>query len=63
MNLTKNMEALFLVATILTCASAFAAVPHASVAQRVMVDTSAHVNTVIISAKRLSAAEKAQLPN
>jgi hypothetical protein len=65
MNLTKNMEALFLVAAILTCASAFASIPRASTpAQRVSAyDEPVPAMVVVVSAKRLTASEKAQLAN
>ncbi len=67
MNIAKNMEALFVIALALAGATtlAGAAVPaaHAAHAGRVAtVGDSAAMPVVVVSARRLSAAEKAALP-
>jgi hypothetical protein len=65
MNISKNMEIIFVAAAILATATSFAtaaSVP-AAPAQKAFVAASADVNmpVVTVSAKRLTAAEKAAL--
>lgn len=66
MNIARNMEAIFLIALALSCASAYAAVPtqhvvrapHAAAANAAAANKMA---VVTVSAKRLTAAQKARL--
>lgn len=64
MNVLKNMEIIFVVAAVLATATSFAtaAVPEV-VVRNATVNSHAHVKmaTVTVTAKRLSAAEKAAL--
>ena len=66
MNIAKNMEALFVAALVLIGAAslATAAVPahHAKAAVSVAAPAAQKMQVIVVSAKRLSAAEKAQLP-
>ena len=64
MNIAKNMEAIFVVAAVLAGASAYAtaAIPEIAVRQTAAVSAdAAKMPVVVVSAKRLSAAEKAAL--
>lgn len=57
MNVVKHMEAIFLVALSLACVVAFAATPPASTANGF--ERSAQVPSLIITAKHMTAKEKA----
>lgn len=65
MNIAKNMETIFLAALVVVSATSFAtaSAPAAHVAPMTAVQASADANmtVVTVSAKRLTAAEKAQL--
>ncbi len=61
MNILKNMEAIFIVAVALSCATAFAA-PAPVQARAPQAASNAKMIKVVITGKRLTAAQKAQLP-
>ena len=68
MNIAKNMEIIFVAATVIAGATSFAtaadeydAVVAAPVAKVVVLDKAAAMPTVTVTAKRLTAAEKAAL--
>ncbi len=62
MNILKNMEVVFIVAVAaVTCISAFAKAPAAHSAHAPTIANSTKMITVVVTGKRLSAAEKAQL--
>lgn len=66
MNVLKNMEAIFLVSAVLLCAAGYASAnvrsaPVTAPAIKVARIDSAQMQIVTVSAKRLSAAEKAAL--
>lgn len=68
MNIAKNMEIIFVAATVIAGATTFAtasdeydAVVAAPVAKVVVLDKAAAMPTVTVTAKRLTAAEKAAL--
>jgi hypothetical protein len=58
MNILKNMEFIFIIALALTCVTAFAAAPVAHKSAPVA-QLDAPMATVVITGKRMSAAEKA----
>ena len=62
MNILKNMEAIFIVAVALSCATAAFAAPASVHAPAAQAARNAKVIKVIITGKRLTAAQKAQLP-
>ena len=67
MNIAKNMEIIFIVAVALIGSASFAtaAAPvrhHGKPALLAKADAAAPMQVVTVSAKRMSAAEKAQLP-
>ncbi len=64
MNIAKNMEAIFVITLALISATsvATAALPARHVAPQIVADAGAPMQVVVISGKRLSAVEKAALP-
>ena len=66
MNIAKNMEAIFFAAIALASATGFATakppVAHTAPAALAALAPAASIQAVTVSAKRLSAAEKAALP-
>lgn len=63
MNIAKNMEAIFIAAVALTCVTAFAsnAAPAVRGTRAEVALSTGKMATVVITGKRLSAAEKAKL--
>jgi len=66
MNVLKNMEAIFLVSAVLLCAAGYASAnvrsaPVSAPAVKVALADGSQMQIVTVSAKRLSAAEKAAL--
>ncbi|MFL6657157.1 MAG: hypothetical protein ACJ8GW_03725 [Massilia sp.] len=61
MNLIKNMEAVFLAVVVAAGVTAFATAKVAPHAAPVASATSEKIATVVVSTKRLTAAQKAQL--
>lgn len=63
MNIARNMEAIFLVTLALTCATAYAASPvqRTDATPAVVATNSSEMTVITVTAKRLTAAQKAQL--
>ncbi|NHZ44756.1 hypothetical protein [Massilia aquatica] len=63
MNIAKNMESIFIAALVVVSATSFAtaSAPAPRLAAASAVQAGADANMTVVSAKRLSAAEKAQL--
>lgn len=60
MKIVKNMEAVFIAAVALVAATAFAADFNAAEIDQAAVATDGEIATVVITAKRMTAAEKAR---
>ena len=63
MNISKNMEAIFIIAIALTCITAFSAIPAPRTIAQTAISSGdqASITVVTITAKRLTAAQKAAL--
>ncbi len=61
MKIVKNMEAVFIVAVALVAATAFAADFSGTETSNAAVATDGEIATVVVSAKRMTAAEKARV--
>jgi len=62
MNILKNMEAIFIVAVALACATAFAAPAPVRAPAQPAAASNAKMIKVVITGKRLTAAQKARQP-